>query len=85
MAGSSIGPRKNSGQLDPQRRVGLGRQGHVRGALDRLADRLAHAARGTGDDYRGHAATRRAKTGASAARKRSSSAPTQAAESRSEP
>ena len=57
----------------------------VLGALDRLADRLAHAPGGAGDRDPDHAATRLSLTGASACRKRSSSAPTQAAERRSAP
>ena len=67
--------------------AGIGPAGQVRvlGALDRLADRLAHAPGGAGDRDPDHAATRLSLTGASAARKRSSSAPTQAAERRSAP
>ena len=80
-----VGLAEHLGQLDPERRVGPAGQLHVLGALDRLADRLAHAPGGAGDRDPDHAATRLSLTGASAARKRSSSAPTQAAESRSAP
>ena len=73
------------GELDPEGRVGLRGQLHVLGALDRLADGLAHAAGGPGGDDADHAATRLSLTGARASRKQASPRPTQAAESRSAP
>ena len=78
-----VGLAEHVGQLDPERRVRPAGQLHAFGRLDGLADRLAHAPGGAGDGDPDHAATRASLTGASAARKRPSSAPTQAAESRS--
>ena len=80
-----VGVAEHVGQLDAERRVGPRRQLHVLGALDRLADGLAHPPGGAGDDDPDHAATSSSLTGASALRKQSSSRPTQAAESRSAP
>jgi hypothetical protein len=80
-----VGVAQHRGQLDSERRVGPAGQDGVLGPLDRLADRLAHAPGGARDGDPDHAATRLSLTGASALRKRSSSAPTQAAESRSAP
>ena len=69
-----------------QRRVGLARQHHVLGALDRGDHRLAHAPRRARDGDPDHAVSSSSSSGASgsiAARKTSSSAPTAAALRRS--
>ena len=53
-----VGVAEHLGELDPERRVGPAGQLHVLGALDRLADGLAHPPGGAGDGDPDHAATR---------------------------
>ncbi len=74
-----------SASSTPRRGIGLAAQLGVLGSLDGFADRLAHAPGGAGDRDLDHAATRVSLTGPRASRKRLSSRPTQAAESRSGP
>ena len=80
-----VGLAEHVGQLDAEGGIGPAGQNGVLSGLDGLADRLSHAPGGARDRDPDHAATRLSLTGASACRKRSSSAPTQAAERRSAP
>jgi len=68
----------------PKTRVGASDERHVVGGLDGMADGLPHPAGGAGDGDVDHAAAARAGlTDSRALRKRSSSDPTAAADSRS--
>ncbi len=81
-----VGIAEHLGQLDARARGRRGRLSSSPSASSTASQTAcAHSAGGAGDGDPGHAATSASLTGASAARKRSSSAPTQAAESRSAP
>ena len=80
-----VGLAEHVGELDPERRVGRAASSMSSAPSTASQTVCAHPPGGARDDDPDHAATRASLTGASAVRKRSSSRPTQAAESRSAP